>query len=94
MSYCLHTTFCQQVLYDGDCKICAIEIAGLKWLTRKRDTVLFVDITDMNYEPLNNGGVTYEDAMKEMHVIDPDGKVNIQGCIFFKYILFMSAGCW
>jgi len=71
--------FVIQVLYDGDCKICAIEIAGLKRLTRNSDKVSFVDITDPNYKAENYSGVTYARAMEEMHVIDSDGKVLIQG---------------
>merc|ERR1711879_413306 len=34
-----------------------------------------IDISESTYSPEGNSGVTYEDAMKEMHVIDQQGNV-------------------
>ncbi|GFR88579.1 thiol-disulfide oxidoreductase [Elysia marginata] len=68
-----------RVLYDGECKLCKVEIAGLKWLARSKPNVQFIDITSQDYEPALYSGVTYEQAMLEMHVVGPQGKVFTQG---------------
>ncbi|KAK3794038.1 hypothetical protein RRG08_028470 [Elysia crispata] len=68
-----------RVLYDGECKMCKVEIAGLKWLAQGKPNVEFVDITSVEYEPALYSGVTYEQAMKEMHVVGPQGQIYRQG---------------
>ncbi|GFO06324.1 thiol-disulfide oxidoreductase dcc [Plakobranchus ocellatus] len=68
-----------KVLYDGECKLCKVEISGLKWLTRKKADVEFVDIASPDYKPSLFSGVTYEQAMKEMHVVGPQGQIYTQG---------------
>ncbi|XP_005098995.1 uncharacterized protein At5g50100, chloroplastic [Aplysia californica] len=68
-----------KVLYDGECRLCEIEISALKRFSNGKGAVLFTDITQPEYDPQGNGGVTYERAMKEMHVIAPDGQVLTQG---------------
>ncbi|XP_050414673.2 uncharacterized protein LOC126828737 [Patella vulgata] len=57
-----------KILYDGECKICLAEISILRRLPSKK-TLEFVDITKEEYKPELYNGITYEDAMKEMHVI-------------------------
>lgn len=68
-----------RVLYDGECKLCKVEIAGLKWLARSKPNVEFVDITNADYDPSLYSGVTYEQAMQEMHVVGPLDQVYTQG---------------
>ncbi|KAK7503492.1 hypothetical protein BaRGS_00005413 [Batillaria attramentaria] len=67
-----------KVLYDGECNICMKEINILKRVASKRP-VDFVDITAPGYQADKYSGITYEMAMKEMHVIGADGKVYTQG---------------
>ena len=38
----------------------------------KKEHLEYVDITSPNYDPKLYNGVTYEEAMKEMHVIEND----------------------
>ncbi|ESO85233.1 hypothetical protein LOTGIDRAFT_69227, partial [Lottia gigantea] len=59
------------ILYDGECSICQVEISLLKRLP-SRQYVDYVDITKADYKPELYHGVTYEQAMKEMHVISND----------------------
>ena len=66
--------FLPQVLYDGECNICMHEIRVLQKLARKKP-VDFVDINSSSFTSEAYRGVTYEQAMKEMHVIGADGKV-------------------
>ena len=60
-----------KILYDGECSICRVEINLLRKFARK-EHLEYVDITSPSYDPSLYNGVTYEDAMKEMHVIDND----------------------
>ncbi|XP_076448089.1 uncharacterized protein LOC143284866 [Babylonia areolata] len=66
-----------KVLYDGECNICVHEVSVLKRLARQRP-VLFVDISTPDFRADRFEGVTYEMAMKEMHVIAANGKVLVQ----------------
>ena len=65
-----------KILYDGECSICRVEINLLRKFARK-ENLEYIDITSPNYDPILFNGVTYEDAMKEMHVIE-DGKVYLK----------------
>jgi len=65
-----------KILYDGECSICKIEINILRKFAKK-EHLEYIDITSPNYDPVLYNGVTYEDAMKEMHVIE-DGKVYLR----------------
>ena len=60
-----------KILYDGECSICRVEINLLQKFASK-EHLEYVDITSPNYDPSLYNGVTYEDAMKEMHVIEND----------------------
>lgn len=57
-----------KILYDGECAICMMEISVLKRFN-KRNNLHFVDITLPDYKPSLYNGITYEQAMKEMHVV-------------------------
>ena len=63
-----------QVLYDGECNICMKEIGILQKFAKKRP-VDFIDINTPSFTAKNYSGVTYEMAMKEMHVIGANGMV-------------------
>jgi len=70
-----------RVLYDGKCPICVFEIKWLESKSRKMqgggDHIRFVDVAaEEGYEPEANGGVSYEDAMRVMTVVRPDGTVS------------------
>lgn len=60
-----------KILYDGECSICRVEINLLQKFAKK-EHLEYVDITSPDYDPKLYNGVTYEDAMKEMHVIEND----------------------
>lgn len=59
-----------KILYDGECAICMLEISVLKRFKRKN--LQYVDISLPDYNPSSFNGITYEQAMKEMHVIQGD----------------------
>lgn len=65
------------MLYDGECPICVKEIQFLQFLQRNRPgKVDFVDISLQCFNEEKYGGISYEMAMDEMHVIDENNKVN------------------
>ena len=62
------------LLYDGDCPICMMEVAFL----RKRDVkgrIRFTDLRDPTYNPADHGDVTFEQGMRKLRAVLPDGKV-------------------
>jgi predicted DCC family thiol-disulfide oxidoreductase YuxK len=64
-----------KLLYDGQCPLCLREV---NFLTRKdsgRGIVSFVDIADLDYNPLEHGGVEFAEAMGRIHAVLPDGTV-------------------
>eukprot|EP00284_Hemiselmis_tepida_P013037 CAMPEP_0174917228 /NCGR_PEP_ID=MMETSP1355-20121228/2330_1 /TAXON_ID=464990 /ORGANISM="Hemiselmis tepida, Strain CCMP443" /LENGTH=189 /DNA_ID=CAMNT_0016162299 /DNA_START=218 /DNA_END=784 /DNA_ORIENTATION=- len=70
-----------RVLYDGKCPICVFEINWLESKSKKMegggDHMAFVDVAaEGGYDPDANGGVSYEDAMRVMTVVRPDGTVS------------------
>ncbi|XP_070191537.1 uncharacterized protein [Littorina saxatilis] len=67
-----------KVLYDGECNICVHEIRVLRVIAKEKP-VDFVDINTPDFTSEAFRGVTYEMAMKEMHVIGADGRVHVQG---------------
>ncbi|XP_013404417.1 uncharacterized protein At5g50100, chloroplastic isoform X2 [Lingula anatina] len=65
-----------KVLYDGECPLCMKEIRFLQYMDKRRQNQLdMIDISSADYRPDDNGGISYETAMQEMHVIGPDNKV-------------------
>ncbi|MFP4133449.1 MAG: thiol-disulfide oxidoreductase DCC family protein [Halothece sp.] len=64
-----------KILYDGDCPLCLREINFLQRRDNNRGLVKFVDITNENYTPEENGGVDFKTAMERIHGVLPDGTV-------------------
>eukprot|EP00475_Leptophrys_vorax_P019528 TRINITY_DN26746_c0_g1_i2.p1 TRINITY_DN26746_c0_g1~~TRINITY_DN26746_c0_g1_i2.p1 ORF type:complete len:240 (-),score=0.88 TRINITY_DN26746_c0_g1_i2:108-827(-) len=64
-----------KLLYDGDCPICVRNSDFLKARNEGRGTLKFVNIADLDYDPEENEGVTYEDAMGTIHGISRSGEV-------------------
>nr|WP_239005446.1 DUF393 domain-containing protein [Gloeothece citriformis] len=64
-----------KLLYDGECPLCLREVRFLQEKDRGRGLVIFVDIADENYSPIEHGGVTYSEAMGRIHAILPDGTI-------------------
>ncbi|KAI8474569.1 MAG: hypothetical protein J3K34DRAFT_407422, partial [Monoraphidium minutum] len=64
-------------LYDGECSMC-LTLKGVLERQDKDKKIRFVDISDLDYDPMANMGVEFEDAMDTIHAIRPDGRV-LQG---------------
>lgn len=63
------------VFYDGNCGLCAKEIAHYKRIAHN-GAFNWVDITQ-NIKPLNDLNITLEQAMKKLHTQDANGKIYI-----------------
>jgi predicted DCC family thiol-disulfide oxidoreductase YuxK len=64
------------LLYDGECPICMMEVEFLK----KRDVnrrIRFTNLQDPSYNPADHGNVTFEDGMRKLRAVMPDGRVVI-----------------
>lgn len=61
------------VFYDGGCPVCSREIGHY----RKLDTTEQVQWLDIHADPhaVDGSGVTWEDAMARLHVIDRSGRL-------------------
>lgn len=80
-----------RVLYDGECPICVKEINFLQFLQKNRpEKVDFVDISLQGYDGAQYGGISYEKAMEEMHVIDENDQVHI-GVLAFN-VMYTAVG--
>lgn len=66
--------FTLRVLTDRECPFCEREIGYIKQRDAS-DRVEIVDISDPNYSPEENGGVTYAEAMRRIHAVDEDGEI-------------------
>ena len=64
-----------KLLYDGECPLCLREVNFLTKRDAGRGLVAFVDIAEENYNPQENGGVSYEDAMGRIHAVLLDGTI-------------------
>ena len=64
-----------KLLYDGECPLCLREVSFLSKKDAGRGLVFFVDIADDDYNPQENGGVSFEAAMGRIHAVLPDGTV-------------------
>jgi len=58
-----------KVLYDGQCMVCLTNKALLTFFDRRKGRLDFVDIRSSTYDPAQNGGVAFADAMRHFHVI-------------------------
>lgn len=77
----LATSFEVEVFYDGDCPLCAREIAGLRRLDR-RARIRFTDIAAPGFEAAARG-LSHEALMARIHARLPDGTV-IEGVEVFR----------
>jgi predicted DCC family thiol-disulfide oxidoreductase YuxK len=81
------------LLYDGECPLCLREVNFLRRKDAGRGLVKFVDITDDAYNPSENGGIEFADAMGRIHAVLPDGKV-IQNIEVFRQIYAILGIGW
>jgi len=58
--------------HDGDCPICRVEINAMKKLDQYDNNIHWVDISK-DHDELTKAGLSYEQAMSKMHVLDKDG---------------------
>lgn len=63
------------MLFDGDCPLCAREVAFLRARDDGRGKLDLVDISSETYDPAANRGVDFETAMRTIHGITRDGEV-------------------
>ena len=62
------------LLYDSECPICQMEVDFLK----KRDTnnrIRYTDISDPSYNPKEHANIRFEDGMRKIRAVLPDGKI-------------------
>lgn len=64
-----------ELLYDGECPLCVREVNFLTKKDRGRGIIKFVDIADVNYNPLDHANIDFATAMGRIHAILPDGTV-------------------
>jgi len=62
-------------LYDGDCDMCNQLMNTLKDRDGGQGRIKFVNIASVTYNPRDNEGVTYEEAMETIHAIKRDGHI-------------------
>ena len=70
------------LLYDSECPICQMEVDFLK----KRDIdnhIRFTDLSSANYNPDEHGHVQFEEGMRKLHAVLPDGRV-VRGVEVFR----------
>jgi predicted DCC family thiol-disulfide oxidoreductase YuxK len=64
-----------KLLYDGKCPLCLREVNFLRKQDAERGLVAFVDIADDNYNPEENGGISFAEAMGRIHAVLFDGTI-------------------
>jgi predicted DCC family thiol-disulfide oxidoreductase YuxK len=70
------------LLYDSECPICQMEGDFLK----KRDIdnrIRFTDLSSANYNPDEHGHIQFEEGMRKLHAILPDGRI-VRGVEVFR----------
>jgi len=72
------------MLYDSECPLCMHEIRFLE-ARNKAGLVKFTDISHPDYNPGENGSVSYEEGMKRIHAVMEDGQV-ISGVEVFRKV--------
>jgi predicted DCC family thiol-disulfide oxidoreductase YuxK len=81
-----------KLLYDGLCPLCLREVRFLQQRDAKRGIVAFVDITDLDYEPADHGGVSFEDAMGRIHAVLPDNSILQDVAVFRRVYAELGMG--
>ncbi|CAG9461833.1 unnamed protein product [Pedinophyceae sp. YPF-701] len=64
-----------RMLYDGDCPLCMREVDMLRNRDAGVGKIDFVDIASPDYSAEKNGGISFEEAMGEIHAITADGRI-------------------
>ncbi|KAL4447673.1 hypothetical protein ABPG75_004892 [Micractinium tetrahymenae] len=62
-------------LYDGDCSMCLSLVAMLRRQDAGQGRIKFVNIASLQYDPADNEGILYEEAMETIHAIQRDGTI-------------------
>lgn len=62
-------------LYDGDCELCNQLMSTLRDRDGGKGRIKFVNIASMTFDPRENEGVSYEEAMETIHAIKRDGTI-------------------
>jgi hypothetical protein len=74
-----------KLLYDGECPLCLREVNFLQKRDAGRGLVAFVDIAAENYNPEENGGISFAAAMGRIHAVLADGTI-IQNVEVFRQV--------
>jgi len=61
-------------LYDGECPLCRRETDFLKGKD-KFGSILFVDISSSDFDPINYQNISFEEAMSNLHGILNNGSI-------------------
>ncbi len=80
------------LLFDGGCPLCQREISFL----RSRDvfkSIVFVDIDSSSYEPDLFSGISYREAMGEIHAITSSGEI-LKGTRVFQEVYRLVGLGW
>jgi predicted DCC family thiol-disulfide oxidoreductase YuxK len=80
-----------EMFFDGDCPLCAKEVAWIRWLDR-RGRIRFTDIADPNFDP-SAYGKSFEDFMSQMHARRSDG-VWVTGVEVFRQLYSLVGFRW
>ncbi|QDZ20102.1 hypothetical protein HOP50_03g26210 [Chloropicon primus] len=64
-----------RMLYDGACPLCMREVNMLRRRDEQSNKIDFVDIASAEYDPRDNQGITFEEAMGKIHAITNEGEV-------------------
>ncbi|KAK9810504.1 hypothetical protein WJX72_011884 [[Myrmecia] bisecta] len=64
-----------RMLYDGDCPLCMREVNMLRRRDEGKGKIDFVDVASPDYDPADNAGISYKQAMGTIHALLPDGRV-------------------
>ena len=68
-------TWTIKYLYDGECDMCNQLMQTLKNKDAGLGRIKFVNIASLKYNPRDNEGVTFEEAMETIHAIKRDGTI-------------------
>jgi predicted DCC family thiol-disulfide oxidoreductase YuxK len=74
-----------KLLYDGECPLCLREVNFLQKRDAGRGLVAFVDIAAENYNPEENGGISFAAAMGRIHAVLADRTI-IQNVEVFRQV--------
>ena len=71
------------MFYDGGCPLCSREVAHYRRMD-KTNNIHWLDI-DSSPQALDHHGITYQQAMRYLHVLKSDGKM-VKGAYAFQAI--------